>query len=164
MQSTLSQRILKLFIFSVTLSLLAEASLNAEASQDDSKPNPKVLTNEEFRELLAERKNEHCDKKRMETVIRYPGCSSLITKVNYCTGSCFSYATQSLEHPYDTNSPFQCCVAHRIHVKKRTLNFRNCTDAEPGELMQKTIYFPYIKDCHCTSPNSIANPIVLYQT
>ncbi len=150
MQSIL-QRLLKLLIFYVTL-----LSLFAGASSQ-------ILSKEEFNKLMSDqRKDEQCLRERMDTVIRYPGCDSVKTRVSYCTGSCFSFAVQSITHPYDTDSQtFRCCAAREIHVKRRRLLFRNCSDSENGEPMLKTIFFPNILSCNCTKPSNIRHPIVI---
>ena len=104
-------------------------------------------------ETIEERKKENCEQRRMSAIIKHPDCSgTLITKVNYCTGSCFSYIVHSEKEPY-TESGFRCCAATRIKIKRRRLNFPGCplADGTRGFAL-KTIYFPYIEACVCTAP------------
>ncbi len=111
----------------------------------------------ELNEEEWDREGENCQLKRMQTNITYPGCDPLTTKVNYCTGSCFSYVIHSPESPYILEE-FRCCAGQSLHIKKRKLKFLNCIDEETGVVntnpngTQKTVYFPYINKCICTDP------------
>ena len=106
-----------------------------------------------------EPETENCETRRMTTEVTYPGCDPLLTAVNYCTGSCYSYVIQSNEEPY-LDEEFRCCAATVISVKRRKLLFNNCVDEDgvvnPNGTV-KTIFFPYFNECKCVEPFRLLN-------
>ena len=103
--------------------------------------------------ILAEgNEKETCTRRRLWKEVTYPNCGSVWTKVNYCTGSCFSYLVQ-IPTPSYLLQDFRCCAATHMQVKIRRLLFPNCTDSDTP-LTQKAVFFPYFRNCSCLDPRS----------
>ena len=95
---------------------------------------------------------ESCTRRRLWKEVTYPNCGSVWTRVNYCTGSCFSYLIQTPTPSY-LRKEFRCCAATHMQVKIRRLLFPNCTDSDTT-LTQKSVFFPYFRNCSCLDPRS----------
>ena len=109
---------------------------------------------EDHKKEREELYGERCLKRRITVNITYPGCGSVTTKVNYCTGSCLSYVVPSLYPPYVIQE-FRCCVAQEIHIKIRRKKFPKCI-GEDGRVsktrVEKKIFFPFFDKCNCVDP------------
>jgi hypothetical protein len=78
--------------------------------------------------------------------INVDGCEEAYTKVRACNGLCVSTVVTVNAPPF-TEEHCTACRATKVHHNRpRTIRL-TCN----GELVEKTMYFPFIKECGCVN-------------
>lgn len=98
-----------------------------------------------------------CIRQRISVNVDYEGCESTNTTIPICTGQCRSYTYVDLLPPFQFRK-CNCCQATDFTSKPkvRRLNFR-CN----GVLVEKKVYFTYVRKCGCVSCTGWVNPITV---
>ena len=98
-----------------------------------------------------------CIRQRISVNVDYEGCESTNTTIPICTGQCRSYTYVDLLPPFQFRK-CNCCQATDFTSKPkvRRLNFR-CN----GDLVEKKVYFTYVRKCGCVSCTGWVNPITV---
>lgn len=139
MHLSFSAQLLTLFIGSLLVSIFLHSELtSAHTNEIRGTKNPPT--------------KPICTRKKMPVTVYYydesKNCKPVQYKVHYCSGACLSYLVTQAATPYQVQA-HQCCIAHVVEVKRRTLTFK-CAEQN----LTQDVYIPIIRNCSCTNcPN-----------